>query len=58
MADHLVTVLVVVASTGLLVLVGTGIAASIRNRRKNGEPEHEQTSAEQAWQGIADSAPS
>ena len=43
MADHLVTVLVVVASTGLLVLVGAGIAASIRNRRKNGEPEHEQT---------------
>ena len=43
MADYAVTVLVVVASTGLLVLVGAGIAASIRNRRKKGEPEHEQT---------------
>ena len=43
MADYVVTVLVVVSGTGLLVAIGAALTASIRNRRKKGEPEHEQT---------------
>ena len=43
MADYVVTVLTVAAGTGLLVALGAGLMASIRNRRKRREPEHEQT---------------